>query len=204
MVRPYFIKSENHPYHVVARTSDREFFPLSLDEVWMIFMDELKRVHVDYQLCIHAFVLMGNHFHLLCHTPKGNLDQIMHTLMRNTSVRIKRRSRSRDPIWDGRYKWSLIESQTHYYQVYRYIFQNPLRVKIVSKVQDYPFSSLHPVSFPLHSFIPLLFGGHEGEYIWLNETLDREAEALIKLGLKKQYFSINKRKQKIFNKLLLE
>lgn len=204
MTRPYFIKSKVHPYHVTARTLDKAFFPLPLAEVWDIFMIELRRLHQEHQLCIHAFVLMGNHFHLLCHTPQGNLDQIMRMFMRATSVKIRRRSRSLNPLWDGRYRWSLIETRSHYLQVYRYIYQNPLRAKIVSKVQSYPFTTLREVPFPIHSCVSISFGGHEGEHIWLNETIDKEAESLIKLGLRKQYFRINKRKQKIFNKLLPE
>lgn len=204
MTRPYFIQSKVHPYHVTARTLDKTFFPLPLAEVWGIFLMELGRLNQEHQLCIHAFVLMGNHFHLLCHTPQGNLDQIMRKFMRTTSVRIRRRARSSRPLWDGRYRWSLIESRSHYLQVYRYIYQNPLRARIVSKVQEYPYTTLKSVPFPIHSCISMSFGGHEGEFIWLNETIEKDAELLIKLGLRKQYFSINKRKQKIFNKLLPE
>lgn len=201
MARPFFIKSEIHPYHVTARCNGKEFFPIPLEEVWRIMLDELLKLHKSHQLCIHAFVLMGNHFHLLCQTPKGNLDQIMQHFMRTTSIYIRRRCHSENPLWGGRYKWSLIESQAHYYQVYKYIFQNPIRAKIANKVEDYPYTSLNSVPFPLHSFVPLSFGGEEGERIWLNESFDKESQELIKLGLKKHLFDVNKRKVKIFNKL---
>lgn len=202
MPRPLLIRSDHHPYHITCRCNNKEFFPLPLEEVWQIMVKELHYVHKEFSLAIHAFVLMGNHLHLLCHTPKANLDQIMHYFMRRTSFVIMRRAQSINHLWGGRYKWSLIDSQTHYYQVYRYIYQNPIRAGLVDKVENYSFSTLRtPVPFPLHSFVPMAFGGEEGELIWLNERFDKEDQELIKLGLRKSQFDINRRKLKAFLRL---
>jgi putative transposase len=201
MARPLLIRSETHPYHVTSRSNNKEFFPIPLKEVWMIMMEQLKIEVKEHALAVHAFVLMGNHFHLLCHTPHGNLDQIMQRFLRMTSVKINTRNRSINHVWGNRYKWSLIESQAHYFQVYRYIFQNPIRAKICHKVESYPFSTLHPCPIPLHSFIPMSFGGQEGELLWLNEVLKTDDQEVIKLGLKKQHFEVSKRNLKLFNKL---
>jgi putative transposase len=195
MPRPNLIRSEHHPYHITARCNNQEFFPLPLSEVWQIMLRELKNIHDQHKIAIHAFVLMGNHFHLLCHTPQGNLDQAMHVFMRSTSMSITRKAGGINHLWGGRYKWSLIDSQTHYYHVYRYIFQNPLRAGLVGKVQDYPFSSLNlDMPFPLHSHIPLGFAGKEGENLWLNDRYESEEEAIIRTGLKKGQFDVNRRK----------
>lgn len=203
MPRPLIIRSETHPYHVSSRSNNKEFFPIPIDEVWDVMMMELNRAHKEFGLAVHAFVLMGNHFHLLCHTPNGNLDQIMHSFLRNTSVKINKRADSINHLWGGRYRWSLIESQAYYFQVYRYIFQNPIRANICKRVEDYPYSSLKSVPFPLHSFIPMSFGGAEGELLWLNEYFNKEDEGLIKLGLRKSQFDVAQRKLKAFNKLSL-
>lgn len=194
MTKPVLIRSEIHPYHVTTRCHNKEFFPIPISTVWEIMLEELKNASKQNDLAVHAFVLMGNHFHLLCHTPKGNLDQIMMNFLRTTSKRIKSK-------WDGPYKWSLIESQTHYYQVYRYIFQNPVRIGLCSRVEDYPYSTLNNVPIALHSFISMSFAGREGELIWLNEKYEKEDEVLIKLGLRKHQFDVAERKLKAFNKL---
>lgn len=202
MPRPLLIRSENHPYHITARCNNKEFFPLLLSDVWPLMLNYLKKTHDNHQLAIHAFVLMGNHFHLLCHTPKGNIDEAMHFFMRSTSVCINHRARLTNHLWGGRYRWSLIESQRHYYQVYRYIYQNPIRARIVARVEDYPYSTLQgEFPFPLHSFIPMSFAGAEGERIWLNEKYEKEDIELIRTGLKKQQFDLNKKKLKAFEKL---
>ncbi len=166
-------------------------------------LEQLLYLHKNQSLAVHAFVLMGNHFHLLCHTPKANLDQIMQIFLRSTSIKISREAKTINHLWGSRYKWSLIESQTHYYQVYRYIFQNPIRAGICKRVEEYPFSTLKQVPIPLHSFIPLSFGGSEGELHWLNEHYEKEDEQLIKLGLKKHQFDVSQRRLKAFNKLSL-
>jgi putative transposase len=202
MPRSLLIRSDIHPYHITSRCNNKEFFPLPLREVWPIMLNRLRQTHEEHNLAIHAFVLMGNHFHLLCHTPKANIDEAMHFFLRMTSVDINLRSRHQNHIWGGRYKWSLIDSQRHYYQVYRYIYQNPIRAQLVSKVQDYPFSTLAPnLPFPLHSCVPMSFAGHEGEILWLNERYEEEDLELIKSGLRKAQFDLNKRKLKAFNKL---
>lgn len=203
MPRPLLIRSETHPYHVASRCNNKEFFPIPLKDVWGIMLNELRYAHTEFGLAVHAFVLMDNHFHLLCHTPKGNLDQIMHSILKNTSVKINRRGQQINHLWGGRYKWSLIESQTHYFQVYRYIFQNPIRAGLCKRVEHYPYSTLNCDFIPIHSFIPMSFGGKEGELLWLNEMYESEDAETIKTGLKKSQFDISQRKLHAFNKLTL-
>lgn len=196
MNRPLLIRCDNHPYHISSRAIDGRFFPLPLDQVWEIMVKELYQTHLEYKLAIHAFILMGNHFHLLCHTPRSNIDEAMQSFKRKTSIKIGK--------WEPRYKWSLISSQTHYYQVYRYIMQNPVRAGIVSRVEEYTFSTLKTtVPFPIHSSISMSFGGQEGEILWLNEKFDQEDLELIKLGLRKGQFDVNRRRLKAFSRLSL-
>ncbi|MGE3609122.1 MAG: transposase [Bacteriovoracaceae bacterium] len=202
MPRPLFIRSEIHPYHVIARCNHKDFFPIHLEAVWEIMVKQLKHAHQEHQLAIHAFVLMGNHFHLLCHTPGANLDKIMHGFQRQTSIRILSRVQSENHLWGGRYKWSLIQSQQHYYQVYRYIFQNPIRAGLVNRVEDYPYSTIsREVNFPLHSFIPMSFAGREGELLWLNQIYEKDDEKLIRGGLRKSQFDVSQKKIKAFGRL---
>lgn len=200
MSRPELIKTDKHPYHVIARCLDNKFFTPPVSRVWEIMLRQLFLCHYQKQLRVHAFVLMGNHFHLLCETPEQNLDEIMHFLLRTTSLLIRQESCDKGPLW-SRYKWSLISAPAHYYQVYRYIYQNPLRARLVEKVEDYPFSSLREVPFPLCTHVPLSFGGQEGENLWLNERYSEEDLKLIKLGLRKFQFDVNQRKLNVFRRL---
>lgn len=164
-------------------------------------VEKLKIEMKEQALAVHAFVLMSNHFHLLCHTPRGNLDIIMQRFLRQTSYTINKRSRKINHLWGGHYKWSLIENQAYYYQVYRYIYQNPLRAGICERVENYPYSTLANQVFPLHSNIPMLFGGHTGELIWLNERYEKDDQEIIQQGLKRSQFSVSQRNLKSFVRL---
>jgi len=196
MPRPQLIRSDIHSYHVTGRCNNKKFFPIPLESVWSIMLEELEYVSNQLSLCVHAFVLMGNHFHLLCHTPKANLDTIMQSFMRRTSVRIKAESGDINHLWGGPYRWSLIRSQKHYFQVYRYIYQNPLRAGLVKRVESYPYSTLHEVPILVYSFIPMSFGGREGELEWLNEKYRDDEAEMIRKGLRRGEFDLNKRNLK--------
>jgi putative transposase len=197
MTRPELFKSDQHPYHVMSRCMDQKMFPLSLNEVWTIMIELLERCHREKGLRIHAFVLMGNHFHLLCHTPTKNIDEIMQFLLKSSSQKI-----GESHIWT-RYKWSLISSPAHYYQVYRYIYQNPIRAGLVERVELWPYSSLKIVPFPLCTHVPMSFCGEEGERIWLNQRYSSEDQQLIRLGLRKFQFDVSQRNLNDFRKLTL-
>jgi len=40
-------------------------------------LDKLRGSLANYQVELHAYVLMSNHFHLLVATPKGNLSEFI-------------------------------------------------------------------------------------------------------------------------------
>jgi REP element-mobilizing transposase RayT len=191
------IRTHQHPYHVISRCRNRENFPLALSELWPLILDELWFLHRHQRLRVHAFVLMGNHFHLLCQTPEQNLDECMQYFLRALSLKL---SPGR-PLWDQRYKWSLITAPAHYYQVYRYVYQNPVRAGFTERVEDWPFSTLHPVPFPVCADVPMAFGGLEGEQHWLNELYGAEEQKLIRLGLRKFQFDVAQRAQPAFRRL---
>ncbi len=200
MTRPALIRSSCAPYHVTNRTTFGEPYPMPLTEVWPLMVLELMKVSRIHALSVHAFVLMDNHFHLLCHTPQENLDEVMQNFLRNVATSVSKGS----VLWKGRYKWSLISNSIHYRQVYRYIYQNPIRAGLVERVEDYPFSTLRPVPFPLHSSLAMSFGGQEGELRWLNQKLTSEDDHLIRLGLRKFEFDVSMRNMRSFAKLAME
>ena len=76
MARPLRIHFENAYYHVMNRGRGRQrTFRHAAD--YQAFLDILAEAHERFGLHIHAYCLMGNHYHLLVHTPRGNLAQCM-------------------------------------------------------------------------------------------------------------------------------
>src|ERR1044072_9256095 len=141
MGRIPLIRTAEHPYHLRARSNNKDWFDLPLDACFEVFERVLPKTCEKFDLKLHAFALMNNHFHLIGTTPDLNIDKTMHHLMTETSRGLRKKTLRTNHVYGGRYKWSVIDSSVYYANCYRYVAQNPLRAKIVSKVENYPYSS---------------------------------------------------------------
>lgn len=84
---------------------------------------------------------MTNHYHLLLETPEGNLPEIMrHINGAYTNYYNTKRKRA-GHLFQGRYKAILIEADSYMMELSRYIHLNPVRVGMVTKPEDYQWSS---------------------------------------------------------------
>lgn len=99
---------------------------------------------------LHAFVIMGNHYHLALETPQGNLVAGMHWLQSTFATRFNRRRDERGHVFQGRYKALLVEEGEPLALVCDYIHLNPFRAGLVSvaRLGDYRHSSYWYLSRP--------------------------------------------------------
>ena len=91
---------------------------------------------------IHAYVLMTNHVHLLV-TPEvaGGVARMLQDLGRVYVRTINLLHGRTGTLWDGRFKSSLIDSESYLFHCHRYIESNPVRAAMVNHAGDYPWSS---------------------------------------------------------------
>ena len=82
---------------------------------------------------IHAYVLMGNHYHLLVETPEGNLVAGMKWLQGTYTQRFNSRHEVFGHLFQGRYKAVVIDgSSPGYFEVVgTYIHLNPARAGLI-------------------------------------------------------------------------
>lgn len=131
---------DNAFYHVMNRGGNfqsifrkdkhrRRFLNL-LDEAWQTF-----------DLRVHAYCLMGNHYHLLLQVPESNLSQAMHHIGSSYTQGFNRLEKRDGPLFRGRYKAILIDSDTYLARLSRYIHRNPVEAQLVTKASQYPWSS---------------------------------------------------------------
>jgi hypothetical protein len=87
---------------------------------------------------------MGNHYHLLIKTPRGNLGRAMRHIDGVYTQRHNRRKRTDGSLFRGRYKAIVVDASSYLLQVSRYIHRNPVELKkpLVKNLEDYPWSSL--------------------------------------------------------------
>lgn len=140
MARPLRIQYEHAFYHITGRGNERKkiFFSKADYDKFMVY---LKEVQDRYGFILHAYVLMGNHYHLLGETPQANLSAIMHFISGSyTTYFNKKRNRS-GHLFQGRYKAILIDRDSYLLELSRYIHLNPVKTHIVEKPEDYIYSS---------------------------------------------------------------
>lgn len=148
MARSIRIQAAGAFYHVMARGNRRED----------IFHDDDDRrffLHTLSQACdmtgwrVHAWVLMGNHYHLFIETPEPNLVAGMSWLQNTLTRRYNVRHRKWGRLFGDRYKAVVVEGEDryHYQTLMDYIHLNPVRARIIQpkkgqSVLEYPWSSL--------------------------------------------------------------
>ena len=118
-----------------------------------IFLDDDDRRHylglqggsaAKHGLGIHAHVLMGNHVHLLVSSDElGRVSLAMRQLGQAYVSAFNRRHRRAGTLWKGRFKSSLIDSDTYLLTAYRYIELNPVRAAMVEQQEHHHWSSVH-------------------------------------------------------------
>jgi REP element-mobilizing transposase RayT len=106
-----------------------------------LFLDLLAELSESFRLECHAYCLMDTHYHLLIHTPMGQLGRAMRHLSGLYTQRINRLAGRDGPLFRGRYKAILIDADTYLLAVSRYIHLNPLLAGIVPQAEAYAWSS---------------------------------------------------------------
>lgn len=140
MSRPLRIEFPNALYHVTARGDRREDI-FEDDEDRRAFLRTLHEVVDQFNWLCYAWCLMDNHYHLLVQTPDANLSKGMRQLNGVFTQHSNRRHRRVGHLFQGRFKAILVDSDAYLLELSRYIVLNPLRAKMVRRVQDWRWSS---------------------------------------------------------------
>ena len=131
------------PQHVIQRGNNREpcFFG---EDDYRRYLGDLKEASEHNRCRVHAYVLMTNHVHLLI-TPmtEHGITHLMQDLGRKFVRYVNHAYRRSGTLWEGRYKASLIDSETYLLTCMRYIELNPVRAGMVEYPGDYRWSSYH-------------------------------------------------------------
>ena len=130
-----------YPHHIIQRGNNRQdIFLSSSDRKFLLGL--LAENAAKFDVAIHAYVLMGNHFHLLA-TPQTaqGVPQMMQAVGRRY-VRLFNDSNGRTgTLWEGRYKSTLLQTDRYMLACMAYIDLNPVRAGLVAQARDYLWSS---------------------------------------------------------------
>ena len=130
-------------YHVINRGNYRSYI-FETAGARKSFLDCVDQCCLAQGWVLHAWVLMGNHYHLCVETPNGNLVEGMKWLQSTFANRFNRFRKANGHVFQGRYKALLLDGDA-VGAVCHYIHLNPVRANLVNcgELQTYEASSFN-------------------------------------------------------------
>lgn len=127
-------------FHVMNRgIARRVVFPDALHI--RVFLAHLARAVRRGEVEVHAFCILGTHYHLLLRSPEGRLSDALRRVQ-NAYVRwYNRRARRDGPLFRGRFHSRPVLSERYHDVLVRYIEANPVEARLVERAEDYPHGS---------------------------------------------------------------
>lgn len=129
------------PMHIIQRGNNRGpcFFA---DDDYQFYLHHLGLLASKYGCAVHAYVLMTNHVHLLL-TPRkvDGASLLMKHLGQRYVQYVNRIYRRSGTLWEGRFRSSLVQTETYFLRCQRYIECNPVRAQMVRHPGQYRWSS---------------------------------------------------------------
>ena len=102
-----------------------------------LFEDALERVRLRYLFVVTGYVVMPEHVHLLVSEPKrALLSKAIQALKLSVSIRSKE-----TPFWLAHYYDFNVPGHDTFVEKLRYIHRNPVKRGLVSKPEDWKWSS---------------------------------------------------------------
>jgi putative transposase len=136
----------NNLYHIYNRGNNKQqiFFN---DDNYLFFLNKIQK-HLLPQCDLLAYCLMPNHFHLLVYTKTLEfplqLNNAIAIILRSYSQAINKRFARVGSLFQQKTKAKLlntVESVHYAFICFNYIHQNPIKARLIARLEDWEFSS---------------------------------------------------------------
>lgn len=151
MARPLRLEFPGALYHITARGNAQQSIYLDNADRQRFLQLLAQEVRQQHWRC-YVYCLMDNHYHLVVETPEPNLSCGLRRLHGTYTQYFNRRHRRVGHLLQGRFKSLLVEKENYLQELCRYVVLNPVRARLVTAAQDWPWSSygqtvgLQPIS----------------------------------------------------------
>jgi putative transposase len=174
-------------FHVLNRGNNKaRIFHDRAD--YAAFEAVLREVLNRHPTRLLAYCIMPNHWHLVVRPCGNELPVLMHWLCMTHAKRWRARHESvgNGHVYQGRYRAIPVQSDHHLLTLLRYVERNPLRAGMVTRAEDWDWSSLAgrcgaaprvPIARP-----PFTFSGDWRAYV--NTVTTTEEEMAIRQAIR--------------------
>lgn len=132
-------KSSTGIYHIMVRGINRQDIFHS-EEDHQRYLDILLKIKREEDVEIWGYCLMSNHLHLLIREETA-LSKIMKRVGSSYAYWYNWKYHRSGHLFQDRFKSEKIETDAYLMTVIRYIHQNPIKAGMVSKPEEYRWSS---------------------------------------------------------------
>jgi REP element-mobilizing transposase RayT len=140
MPRPPRLNIEGASYHVMARGNRKQLI-FESDRDRTRFLEILNEAVERYAVLLLGHCLMGNHFHLVITTPRGNVSAFMRQVD-GTFTQYSNWCHQRvGHLLQGPFKAVLIEDDIHLLTALGYVLMNPVDAGFCASPSDWTWSS---------------------------------------------------------------
>ncbi len=192
-------------YHIVNRGVEQRVVYKDSEDFEM-FLNILCTACQLYNVQLHGYVLMNNHYHLLIETKDENLSRYMKHINASYAIYFNKKYKRSGHLWQGRFKSWYITDEAYLYALIGYIENNPVKAKIVKGLGAYPYSSyrafseeVKPLACLKESFVFEMFPDVTERIEFLQYANDesvldeiKKASNLVVTSIKKKGLDLNK------------
>jgi REP-associated tyrosine transposase len=106
-----------------------------------MFMTTTAEAAKRYCLDVYAVCLMGNHYHQVVATPRGNLSEAMRHVNGVFTQWSNRRHDRTGHLFEGRYRSIVVQQENYLRRAVRYVVRNPVRARLVDEASAWRWST---------------------------------------------------------------
>ena len=171
MPRPLRIEAAGMWYHIMNRGIIRKNIFLC-DDDYQKFLEELADSCEKYNVEIHSYVLIPNHFHFFLKTNEANLSRFMHRQLTSYTNWFNWKYERVGHLFQGRYKSIVIDNNNYGTEITRYIHLNPVRTRQNFKL-NLREKRKYLKKYKWSSYLEIIGLKSQSPFLYIDETLDK-------------------------------
>jgi REP element-mobilizing transposase RayT len=111
------------------------------DEHCDLFLQLVQETVERYEIRVHGFVLMPNHYHLMIESVHGNLSKAMAKLGGRYTQSLNWEVQTDGSLFRGRFNNRVVVDPAHWRYLLAYLHLNPIRARLVTRINQWRWSS---------------------------------------------------------------
>lgn len=133
-------KSSSGIYHIMVRGINRQDL-FEDDEDRQRFIETLELYKEKSGFRIYGYCMMSNHIHIILKEEKEPISLIMKRISSSYVYYYNLKHGRCGHLFQERFKSEVVENDSYFLTVLRYIHQNPIKANMVKKLKEYKWSS---------------------------------------------------------------